>query len=224
MDITAAFLRSTMESTLLNPVATEPEVEKLCLEAAGLGVFGVCVAPCRVGLAKRLLAATGVKVVSVAGFPLGFETREAKAREVADLIGIGADEVDVVLNQGFVAGGEWEAVGAEARAMRSAAGSSILKVILETGRFAPRQLAQAARIWVDEGVDYLKTSTGFGPRGASAEDVHFLKKIGGDRVGVKAAGGIRTYADAKIMIEAGAARIGTSSASAILEVAGGVGG
>jgi len=202
----------------LNPLATEGDVERLCLEAAEFGVFGVCVAPCRVGLARRLLGATAVRVVSVAGFPLGFETRAAKAAEISDLLDSGADEVDVVVNQGLVAGEEWEEVAKEARAMRKAAGAAILKVILETGRFAPPPLARAARIWAEEGVDYLKTSTGFGPRGASAEDVHFLKKIGGG-VGVKAAGGIRTLADARSMLAAGASRIGTSAAGEILRAA-----
>lgn len=216
----AGALASIIESTLLNPVATADEVERLCLEAVEFGFFGVCVAPCRVGLARRALAGTGVKVVSVAGFPIGFETRAAKCAEISDLLENGADEVDVVANLGFIAGGEWHELAVEAKAAREAAGSAILKVILETGRFTPAQLATAARVWVDAGVDYLKTSTGFGPRGATAEDVHFLRKAGAGRVGVKAAGGMRTREDAMRMIEAGAARLGTSAGRAIMLGAG----
>lgn len=219
MEITRERLAASIEATVLAPTATAGDVERLCLEAIEYSLFGVCVAGCRVGLAKRFLASTGLKIVSVAGFPLGSQTRVAKAREVADLREIGADEIDVVINQGYVAEGDWEAVAAEARALREAAGSAILKVILETGRFSPQQLASAGRVWVDEGVDYLKTSTGFGPRGASVEDVHFLAKIAEGRAGVKAAGGIRNYSEAKAMLGAGASRLGTSNAGAIMREA-----
>lgn len=209
-------LAAMIESTLLDPLATASDVQRRCLEAVEFGVFGVCVAPCRVGLARKALAGTGLKVVSVAGFPLGFESRASKEAEISDLLESGADEVDVVANLGLIAEGEWHELGVEAKALRAASGSAILKVILETGRFSPAQVALAGRVWVDAGVDYLKTSTGFGPRGASVEDVHFLSKVGEGRTRVKAAGGIRTREDALRMVNAGAARLGTSSAGAIL--------
>ncbi len=216
-DMELSELAGRIESTKLSPTATEAEVAALAGEAVELGVFGVCIAPCRVSKARRLLQGTGLKVVSVAGFPLGFETCEAKAAEVAHLFEIGCDEVDAVINQGRVADADWFRVEAELTALRRAAGPGVLKIIFETGNLTPGDLARAASIAVECGVDYLKTSTGFGPRGASVEDVHFLAKVAQGRAGVKAAGGIRTLYDAVAMARAGADRIGTSAAAAILK-------
>lgn len=216
MEATRGALAGKIESTLLKADATRAEVEALCSEAVRLGVAGVCVPPFLVPMASRALRGAPLLVVSVAGFPLGFESAEAKAAAVHALLEAGADEVDVVINHGWLKAGEYDRTAAEMRILRRAAGSAPLKIILETGLHPPETLAVAARIAVDEGADFLKTSTGMGPRGATPEDVHFLKKIAGAKAGVKASGGIRTLADALAMIEAGAGRIGTSSAAAIL--------
>lgn len=215
MDHTRVKLLSALESTLLSPTASSREVAALCEEAALKAFGGVCVAPCRVRLAAGILKGSQVRVVSVAGFPLGFERAESKVREIAELISDGAHEVDVVINQGYVLEESWGEVEAEVAGCREASRGSILKIILETGRLDPARLARAATLCVEGGADYLKTSTGLGPRGATVEDVHFLKKIAGARAGVKAAGGIKTLRDARAMTEAGADRIGTSSAGAI---------
>lgn len=215
MEIGKEELLGALESTLLKPTATEGEVEALVDEAVGLGFFGVCVAPSRVMTAKRAARGGALKVVTVAAFPLGFETARAKAAEIADAVECGADEVDVVLNLGNIVDEAWHKMESEVRTLREAAGPVILKIILETGSLNPEQLARAAEICVWEGADFLKTSTGLGPRGASVEDVHFLKKASAGHAGIKAAGGIRTLADAIAMLQAGADRIGTSAAGAI---------
>lgn len=209
-------LAGKIESTLLRPDATRADVEALCREAVSLGVLGVCVPPCHVAAAVKALKGSPLTIVSVAGFPLGFESADAKAASVGAILDAGAGEVDVVINHAWLRSGEYDRTASELRVLRRAAGPAPLKIILETGLHPPEVLAIAARIAVDEGADYLKTSTGMGPRGATPEDVHFLRKIAGEKAGVKASGGIRTLADALSMHGAGADRIGTSSAAAIL--------
>lgn len=220
MEITRGRLLSSIESTLLTPTASAVEMAAHCEEALQLGFGAVCVAPCRVELAARILFGSGVRVVSVAGFPLGFETPRSKAGEIASLVNDGAQEVDVVINQGYVLEDAWEEVASELSLFRKACHGAALKIILETGNLDPERLARVAGMAVKAGADYLKTSTGHGPRGASVEDVHFLVKATGGRAKIKAAGGIRTRAEALALIEAGAERIGTSSARGIAREAG----
>ncbi len=208
-------LRRALESTLLSPVAGAAEVEALCREAAELGLHGVCVSPCRVGEASRWLAGTGVRVVTVVGFPLGTQTPRCKAAEVDEAVAAGAHEVDAVWNLGWFLEGRYRAVVAELRGLRRAAGDRTLKVILETGHLTPPKLREAAALALGAGADFLKTSTGFGPRGATVEDVRTLRQVAGGRCGVKASGGIRSLEHASDLLAAGADRLGTSSAGTI---------
>lgn len=212
-------LAKSIESTLLAAGATERQVEALCGEAAKLGFHGVCISPCRVQLAASVLRGTAVRVVSVAGFPLGTQTAACKASEVAELLDLGAHEVDAVMNVGMFLDGRLSPVAAELRELRRAAGRAVLKIILETGCLKPEQVREAAALALGAGADYLKTSTGFGPTGATVPDVRLLRQVAGKRCGVKAAGGIRSLDQARSLLAAGASRLGTSAASALMEEA-----
>jgi deoxyribose-phosphate aldolase len=204
-----------VEHTLLRADATPADVERHCREAAENALFGVCVSPVFVPLAKRSLAGSAVRLVTVAGFPLGTSASSVKAEEARRAVADGADEVDMVLAIGFARAGRFDAVEEDVRAVRAAIPESTLKVILETGYFSPEDVRRAAVASVRAGADFVKTSTGFGPRGASAEDVALLAEAVKGRALVKASGGIRTAESALEMIRAGAARIGTSNGVAI---------
>ncbi len=203
-----------IESTLLGAAATALEVEALCREAVQRDFAAVCVSPCRVAEALDHVAGTPVRVVTVAGFPLGSQTVRAKVAEVGEAFEAGAHEVDLVFNLGLFLDGRLTAVSAELREARRAA-AGVLKVILETGALEPAKVREAAALAVGAGADYLKTSTGFGPTGARIPDVRLLRQVAGSRCGVKAAGGIRSYEQAEALLAAGADRIGTSSAGTI---------
>lgn len=208
-------LRDSIESTLLAATATEAEVDTLCAEALEHGFHGVCVAPCRVTKAASVLAGSPVAVVSVAGFPLGIQTTRTKVAEVAELFSLGASEVDLVMNVGLFLDGRISPVSQEIREARRVAGQGVLKVILETAALGPNRVREAAALALGAGADFLKTSTGFGPGGANIPDVRALKQVAGSRCGVKASAGVRSFAQARDLIAAGADRIGTSSAAAI---------
>ncbi|MDW7711395.1 MAG: deoxyribose-phosphate aldolase [Deferrisomatales bacterium] len=210
----------TIESTLLAPTARAPEVEALCREAVSAGFAGVCVAPCRVAEAAAHLAGTAVRVVGVAGFPLGSQISRVKVAEVEELFLSGAHEVDLVFNLGLFLEGRLSPVSAELRDARRAAANGVLKVILETGALTPSQTREAAALALGAGADYLKTSTGFGPPGARIPDVRLLRQVAGRRCGVKASGGIRTFEQAEALLAAGADRLGASSALALWREAG----
>jgi deoxyribose-phosphate aldolase len=150
-------------------------------------------------------------VVTVAGFPHGTSTSAAKAREAADAVTAGAQEVDMVMAIGAARAGDWRTVEADIRAVRDAVPGAVLKVILETGYFDDAAIGRAAQVCVVAGADFVKTSTGYGPRGATVDDVRLLRDAVGGRARVKASGGIRTAEQARALVEAGASRIGTSS-------------
>lgn len=176
-------------------------------------VYGSWVAEC-----VRLLRDTDAKVVSVAGFPGGANTPQAKAAEVGQLVDLGADEVDVVAPVGRILMGDWSYVADEVATVVQAATGRTVKIILETALLAPEQIVEAAGVAVVSGAAFVKTSTGFHPAGgASVEAVRLLRRTVGDRVGVKAAGGIRDRETALSMIAAGATRIGTSSGVSIVK-------
>ena len=205
----------SLESTLLTATASEAQVRALCREAVEEGFFGVCVSPCRAKLAVDLVARTGARVVSVAGFPLGTQTSGAKLAELGELFEMGVHEVDLVFNVGFFLEGRISPVSNELRDARRVAGDGILKVILETGLLEPGQIREAAALAIGAGADFLKTSTGFGPSGARIPDVRILRQVAGSRCGVKAAGGIRSLDQAQALLAAGADRLGTSVAGAV---------
>ena len=208
-------LSGYVEHTLLRADATVPDVERHCREAAGGELFGVCVSPVYVGRARQWLDGTGVRVVTVAGFPLGASASAAKAEEARVAVLDGADEVDMVAAIGLALSEEWAAVERDIRAVRDATRGRVLKVILETGYFSEARIRRAAEVAVGAGADFVKTSTGFGPRGASVADVVLLRDVVAGRAQVKASGGIRTAAFARDLIAAGAARIGTSNGVAL---------
>jgi deoxyribose-phosphate aldolase len=208
-------LADAIEATLLQAAATTEQVADLCREAVEIGFAGVCVAPCRVPEALTRVAGSPVRVVGVAGFPLGNQTARGKIAEVAELFELGAHEVDLVFNLGLFLDGRLSSVSSELREARRAAEGGVLKVILETGALTPAQTREAAALALGAGADFLKTSTGFGPSGARIPDVRLLRQVAGRRCGVKAAGGIRTFEQAESLLAAGADRLGTSSAGAI---------
>ncbi|MBU0533152.1 deoxyribose-phosphate aldolase, partial [Candidatus Micrarchaeota archaeon] len=207
---------------LLTPTVGFEEAS-LWMEAnAQVGFAALCVSPFLLPLAVRHLAGTGTVACSVAGFPFGYAQTDAKAAESARLVESGCREVDMVMNIAAFLEGEYafveEDISAVVTAVREASdGEGIVKVILETGYLDPSQIAEASRLAVDSGADFVKTSTGFGPRGASIEDVRVMRETVGQDIGVKAAGGIRDASTALAMIEAGATRVGASSGREILD-------
>jgi deoxyribose-phosphate aldolase len=202
-----------IDHTLLKPEATSEHVRGLCGEGREHGFASVCVAPVFVTLAAELLAGSGVRVGTVAGFPLGSATTEQKAFEVEEAMSGGAQEVDMVLNLGALKGGDHDFVVKDIRAVAEVchASGGVLKVIIETALLSDVETVLASLLVKDAGADFVKTSTGFAPGGANAHDVSLMRRAVGDDLGVKAAGGIRTLETALQMIRAGASRLGTST-------------
>ena len=210
-------LAKYIDHTLLKPDATEAQIEKLCAEAVEYGFASVCVNSCYASLATRLLEGSDVAVCCVIGFPLGACTTAAKAFEAADAAKNGAKEIDMVINVGAAKDGLWDAVEADIAAVVAAIeGRTLLKVIIETCLLTDEEKVEACKAAVRAGADFVKTSTGFSKAGATVADVALMRETVGPEIGVKAAGGIRTYRDAVAMIEAGASRIGASAGIAIL--------
>ena len=214
-------LAKYIDHTLLKPEASEAQVRRLCLEALEHGFVAVCVHPCWVRLCAGLLQGSPAAVCSVAGFPLGANLGGIKALEAQYAVSDGAREIDMVINLGWLKSGRDAAVREEILRVAEpvhAAGAR-LKVIIEAALLSQEEKVRACTLAVEAGADFVKTSTGFGPGGASAADVALMRGIVGREVGVKAAGGIRDYATAQLMIEAGANRIGTSSGVQIMREA-----
>jgi len=207
---------SIIDQTLLQPTAREDQVRIFCEQAVALGFAAVCIAPIWVKLAAKVARATRVRVCTVAGFPLGFETAEGKVRTMKAALDQGADEIDYVVNLGAVKGRNYSLVAAEMEAMRRGAESAVVKVILETGYLTKNEKKHLCELAVSTGLDFVKTATGFGPSGASAAEIKLLAQYGKGRIKIKAAGGIRTIEDLETMVGAGAHRIGTSSGKEII--------
>ena len=206
-----------IDHTQLKPTASESDIVKLCNEARKYGFYAVCVNPYYVPLAARLLNGTDIKISSAIGFPLGATFMEIKAAEAERSIRLGASEIDMVMNISAFKSGDLEYVRRDIRAVRERIGGAVLKVIIECCYLTDDEKILAAKICEEEGADYVKTSTGFGPGGAKLEDVRLLRRTLSPRVKIKAAGGIRTFEQAVKFIEAGADRIGTSSGVKIAE-------
>lgn len=203
-----------IDHTLLKPEATPEQVRALIDEAAELGCFSVCVSP------NQLPVTTpdGVAVATVVGFPSGAHKPEIKAAEAARAVEDGADEIDMVIDVSKAVCGEWDAVEADIRGVRRAVPDALLKVIIESAVLDDDAIVAACRAAEAAGADFVKTSTGFHPAGgASAHAVRLMRDTVGDRLGVKASGGIRTAEAAEEMIAAGATRLGLSSSAAVLE-------
>ena len=218
-------LAQYIDHTLLRPEASEDQIRQLCEEAVEYGFATVCVNPSNVRLAARLVKGSQVKVCSVAGFPLGAHETEIKSAEARRAIRAGAREIDMVINIGALVGGDDQRVYRDIAAVVDACreGRSTCKVIIEAALLNDEQKTRACRLAKRARAHYVKTSTGFGPGGATAHDVALMADaVRGTSMGVKAAGGIRSFADAQKMIQAGATRIGASCGVAIVQEATGV--
>ncbi|MEE6287986.1 deoxyribose-phosphate aldolase [Georgenia sp. MJ173] len=204
-----------VDHTLLKPEATPEQVSALVADAQSLGVLAVCVSPSQLPLAD----AEGLIVATVCGFPSGAHHSEVKAAEAARAVADGADEVDMVINLAQAVTGDWAAVEADIAAVRAAvAAPALLKVIIESAALTDDQIVAACRAAEAAGADFVKTSTGFHPTGgASVEAVALMAQTVGDRLGVKASGGIRDAATATAMLDAGATRLGLSGSAAVLD-------
>ncbi len=212
----AVSIARLIDHTLLKPEAQPAQVERLCAEACEHGFATVCVNSCHVSLCRRRLEGSGVRVCTVIGFPLGAMLREAKAAETAAAVNLGADELDMVMNIGWLKAGVDEMVVSDVHRVVDAAQQRPVKVIIETCLLTEEEKERATRLVIDAGAAFVKTSTGFSTGGATADDVMLLARVAAGRIGVKAAGGIRDYSTARKMIEAGATRIGTSSGVTIV--------
>lgn len=205
-----------IDHTVLYADADLGKVEKLCNEAKEYDFASVCVNSCWVKKCAELLMGTDVNVCTVVGFPLGAMSSDAKAFEAKKAIEDGATEIDMVLNVGYIKSGMLKEAEEDIRTVKNACGKVLLKVILETCLLTDEEKVTACKLAESAGADYVKTSTGFSKGGATVEDVKLMRATVGDRLGVKASGGIRDAATAEAMIKAGASRLGCSSGIAIM--------
>lgn len=216
MDIKIAKL---IDHTLLKADATEEQVTTLCEEAKQFQFATVCINPCYIPQAAHMLQGTGVGVTTVVGFPLGAMTSSSKAFEAQEAVRAGATDVDMVINIGAMKDKKYDYILYDIESVVKAAKeenqNAIVKVILETCLLTKEEIAKACELSVEAGADFVKTSTGFSTGGATVEDIALMRATVGPHIGVKASGGIRSYEDAKAMVEAGATRIGASASVAI---------
>ncbi len=204
---------SRVDHTLLTPTATWEQVRALCDEGKQFGVASVCIPPRYVKRANDY--AGGLKICTVIGFPNGYATPEVKVFETEDAIRDGADEIDMVINQGLAKAGDWEGVLTEIKAVKESCKGRILKVIIEACNFTQEEKITLCRVVSMSGAEFIKTSTGFASGGATAEDVRLFREHISPDMRVKAAGGIRTFEQAQALLEAGADRIGASALAAL---------
>jgi deoxyribose-phosphate aldolase len=214
-----ASVAALIDHTLLRPEATAPDIRKVCTEARQYGFAAVCVNPYWVPLAVVEIGGSQVKACTVIGFPLGANATSIKVAEAMEAVRAGAREIDMVLNVGELRGGNGDGVLHDIRAVVEAAhdGGAIVKVILETALLTDEQKIASCGLAKDAGAEFVKTSTGFGASGATAEDVALMRRAVGSGMGVKASGGIRTLEDLQKMVAAGATRIGSSNSVKIIE-------
>lgn len=204
-------LAKYIDHTNLKPEATPQDIDRLIDEAKTYHFASVCINPCYVGYAKKKLQDSDVKVCTVIGFPLGANTSTVKAFEAAEAIRQGADEIDMVIAIGALKAGLYQEVQQDIEAVVKASQGHLVKVILETCLLSREEIVEACQLAMAAGAQFVKTSTGFNKHGATVEDVALMKATVGEKMMVKASGGIRTLQDALQMIEAGASRLGTSS-------------
>jgi deoxyribose-phosphate aldolase len=205
-----------IDHTLLKPDSTKTQILQLCAEAREHDFASVCVNPCWIETCAEALKGSGVMVCTVIGFPLGAMSTAAKVFEAEDAVERGADEVDMVLNIGRLKDHDDVYVADEIRRIKQAVGAHTLKVIIETCLLSDEEKVRACADIEEGGADFVKTSTGFSSAGATVADVQLLKKTVGDRLKIKAAGGVRNRADFEAMIAAGADRIGTSHGTSLV--------
>jgi deoxyribose-phosphate aldolase len=217
MDLTVEKLVKMIDHTVLKPETTQAKVKQICDEATTYDFVAICINSVHVEYAVDLLKDTDVQVCAVVGFPLGASLSNVKAFETKECVENGASEIDMVMNVGSFRDGNYDLVQSDIEAVVAASGDAHVKVILETGFLTDEQKRKACLISKDAGADFVKTSTGFGPMGATPHDVRLMRETVGPKMGVKAAGGIRNFKDAWRVIEAGADRLGTSAGVAIVE-------
>jgi deoxyribose-phosphate aldolase len=220
MKISRKELAKLIDSTLVKAVATKSEIEKLCHEAIQYGFRCAVVNPVYVKFAAKLLEGSNVKVCSTVGFPFGVSLSEIKALEAVKAVEDGAEELDMVISLSALKSGNYDTVKRDVAAVvdvKRLSKEIIVKVIIETAYLTRDEKIIACKLAKEAGADFVKTSTGLFGKGATVEDVRLMRQTVGKDMGVKAAGGIRTYADAVAMIEAGANRLGTSTAVAIIK-------
>lgn len=210
-------LNTYIDHTLLKPEATTDMIKTLCEEARQHRFAAVCVNPCYVDLAAHLLAGSAVQVATVIGFPLGATLSAVKAFETREAVLCKADELDMVINLGAAKLGLWDAVTDDIRQVVAAADTSQVKVIIETGLLTDDEKKYACQAILKAGAAYVKTSTGFGPGGATIADIQLFKVVVGDQLKIKASGGIRTREQAEALIAAGANRLGTSAGVSLVK-------
>ena len=208
-----------IDHTILKPEASIDDIRRLCIEAKEYNFYSVCVNSAYVNVAYNFLLHSDVKVCSVVGFPLGAMIKEAKAYEAKFAVDSGAEEIDMVINIGLLKSGKIDLFERDIKKVREACKASVLKVIIETCLLDDKEKILACKIAKEYGADFVKTSTGFSTGGATEHDIELMRKTVGDKMGVKASGGIKTYEDAIKMINAGANRLGTSSGIAIMKSA-----
>lgn len=205
-----------IDHTNVRPDATENDIIRLCDEAKEYGFASACVASCWASLASERLRDSGVRTCCVVGFPFGSAALHTKAFEAREAVGAGAEEIDAVINVGYLKSGLLDSVRRELSEVVDASTGAMVKIIIEACYLADEEKVLAARLIRDVGAPYVKTSTGYGPGGATLEDVALIKKeVPG--IKIKASGGIRTFENARRFLEAGASRIGTSSGPRIME-------
>ena len=210
-------LADFIDHTNLKPTAIVAEIQKLCKEAKTYGFYAVCVNGCHVSIAKETLRNTPVKVAAVVGFPLGAMSTKSKVFEAKDCIENGADEIDMVINIGWLKSEMYDAVREEINTIKQAIGDKILKVIIETCYLTDSEKEIACTLAVEAHADFVKTSTGFGTGGATVEDVKLMKRIVGENAKIKASGGVKNKEMALQYTALGVSRIGTSSGPDLLK-------
>jgi deoxyribose-phosphate aldolase len=204
-------LSKYIDHTLLKATATEADIMQLCKEAIEYKFYAVCVNSCYVDLCSTLLHKSTVKIASVVGFPLGAMDILAKTAEARSAVLSGANEIDMVINIGFLKAGKYDLVEDEIKRIKRVVGKNVLKVIVETCYLTDEEKKIATQLTVNANADFVKTSTGFGTGGATLEDIALMKSITQNKIKIKASGGIRDYATAMQYIELGVSRIGTSN-------------
>jgi deoxyribose-phosphate aldolase len=211
-------LNKYIDHTILKPTCLVADIEKLCAEAKQYDFAAVCVPPNFVKLAKEKVAGSTVQVATVIGFPFGYSATEAKIAEIILAMVDGADELDVVANISAIKNADWSAIADEINHIMPIIRSKnkLVKIIIESGVLTDDEIIKCCDIYGIAGIDYLKTSTGYAEKGASVEAVKLFRKHLPDQVQIKASGGIRDYATAQLMIDAGATRIGCSAGVAIV--------
>jgi deoxyribose-phosphate aldolase len=209
-------IENYIDHTLLKPTATVSDIKNLCDEAKTHNFFAVCVNSCHTQLVKKQLLGSKVKLAIVVGFPLGAMSTESKIFEAIEAIKNGADEIDMVINIGWLKSSKYDLVKKEIAKIKKAIGDNVLKVIIETCFLTTEEKQKACDLSVEAKADFVKTSTGFGSGGATFEDVELMKNSVGDKVKIKASGGIKDRETALRYIKLGALRLGTSSGISIV--------